>query len=235
MHCGSTHHIDGFGVEGTPNSKTAASLGFCTCFAIVPVTAAVFHFAYFTSTRTHVQCSRANRTPPLLVCESHDVHSKAGSFPISWFSHVLGHCDGWFLHVLGHCSGQRSCVSCTYVTLYRAGRAKPTIKDRPKDQSDQSVYRTDPLEIWDRPAERSEFKKLDAAGRFESFFSLSLERERSAGEMARRCRYAAPSVLDRHQKFCESAARLGGYVEFKWRSNGERATDRARIKALWTH
>ena len=71
--------------------ETAASLGFCTCFAIVPVTAAVFHFAYFTSTSTHVQCCRANRTPPLLVCESHDVH--ASSFPISWFSHVLGHCD----------------------------------------------------------------------------------------------------------------------------------------------
>ena len=118
---------------GNSEQETAASLGFCTCFAIVPVTAAVFHFAYFTSTSTHVQCSRANRTPPLLVCESHDVHSKAGSFPISWFSHVLGHCDGWFLHVLGHCSGQRSCVSCAYVTLYRAGRAKPTIKDRPKE------------------------------------------------------------------------------------------------------
>ena len=110
-----------------------------TCFAIVPVTAVVFHFAYFTTTSTHVQCSRGNRTPPLLVCESHDVYSKASFFPISWFSHVLGHCDGWFLHVLGHCSGQRSCVSFAYVTLYRAGRAKPTIKDRPKDQSDQYI------------------------------------------------------------------------------------------------
>ena len=69
------------------------------------------------------------------------------SFPISWFSHVLGHCHGWFLHALGHCPGQRSCVSFAYVTLYRAGRAKPTIKDQPKDQSDQSVYRTDQLEI----------------------------------------------------------------------------------------
>ena len=68
--------------------------------------------------------------------------SKASSFPISWFSHVLGHCHGWFLHVLGHCPGQLSCVLC-----HRAGRAKPTIKDRPKDQSDQSVYRTDQLEI----------------------------------------------------------------------------------------
>ena len=34
--------------------ETAASLGFCTCFAIVPVTAAVFHFAYFTTTNTHI-------------------------------------------------------------------------------------------------------------------------------------------------------------------------------------
>ena len=55
---------------GNSEQETAASLGFCTCFAIVPVTAAVFHFAYFTSTTTstHVQCIRGNRTPPLLVC-----------------------------------------------------------------------------------------------------------------------------------------------------------------------
>ena len=132
--------------SGNSEQETAASLGFCTCFAIVPVTAAVFHFAYYTRTTssTHVQCCRGNRTPPLLVCESHDVHSKPIiSFPISWFSHVLGHCHWWFLHVLGHRSGQRSCVSFAYVTLYWAGRAKPTIKD----QSGQSVYQTDQLEI----------------------------------------------------------------------------------------
>ena len=53
VHCGSTHHLWS---GGNSEQETAASLGFCTCFAIVPVTAAVFHFVYFTS--THVQCSR---------------------------------------------------------------------------------------------------------------------------------------------------------------------------------
>ena len=112
------------------------------CFAIVPVTAAVFHFAYFTSTNTHAQCSRGNRTPPLLVCESHDVHSKASSFPIIWFSHVLGHCHGWFLHVLGHCFGQRSCVSFAYVTLYRAGACEAN-DQRSAQRSVRSVSASD--------------------------------------------------------------------------------------------
>ena len=109
---------------------------FCRCFAIFTVTAAVFHFAYFTGTSTHVQCSRANRTPPLLVCESHDVHSNELLVPSRSvklkkkkpdqlvFRTYLAICDGWFLHVLGHCSGQRSCVSFAYVTLYRAGRCE---------------------------------------------------------------------------------------------------------------
>ena len=96
-----------------------------------------------------------------------------------------------------------------------------------KDQSGRSVADSSRAES----SARSETLRVGS----ESFFSLSLEHQRSAGEMARRCRYAPPSVLDRHQKFCKSAARLDGYVEFKWRSNGERATDRARIKAPWTH
>ena len=44
----------------------------------------------------------------------------------------------------------------------------------------------------------------------ESFFSLSLERQRSAGEAAHRCRYhgcARASVFDRSRKFYESAQR----------------------------
>ena len=158
----------------------------------------------------------------ILRINFYDVYSKASSFPISWFSHVLGHCHGWFLHVLGHCPGQRSCVSFAYVTLChraQAGRAKPTIKDRPKDQSDQSGYPTDQLEIWDRPAESSE-KKLDAASRFESFFSLSLEGERSAGETAHRCTHTGASVFARRQKFCDSAARLDGLAKLSSRSNG---------------
>ena len=63
-------------------------------------------------------------------------------------------------------------------------------------------------------------KKLDCASRSESFFSLSLERERSAGETAHQCRYTGASVFERRQKFCESAACLDGLVKLNSRSNG---------------
>ena len=59
---------------------------------------------------------------------------------------------------------------------------------------------------------RKFWKKLDAASRFGSFFSLSLECQRSAGKTARRYTYTGASVFDRRQKFCESAARLDGLV-----------------------
>ena len=64
-------------------------------------------------------------------------------------------------------------------------------------------------------------KKLDAASWFESFFSLSLERQRSAGEMAQRWTYTGASVFDRCQKFCESAARLDGLANLRF---GNRTT-----------
>ena len=71
-----------------------------------------------------------------------------------------------------------------------------------------------------RSTGRTVWKKLDAAGRFESFFSLSLERERSAGETAHRCTHTGASVFDRRQKFCDSAARLDGLAKLNSRSNG---------------
>ena len=50
-----------------------------------------------TTSSTHIQCSRGNRTPPLLVCESHDVHSKAIiSFQISGFRTYLAIVTGGF-------------------------------------------------------------------------------------------------------------------------------------------
>ena len=67
---------------------------------------------------------------------------------------------------------------------------------------------------------RKFWKKLDTASRFESFFSLSLERERIAAETAHGCRYTGASVFGRRQKFCESAARLDGLAELGSRSNG---------------
>ena len=71
-----------------------------------------------------------------------------------------------------------------------------------------------------RRSRRKLWKKLDAACRFESFFSLSLERERSVGETAHRCRHTGASVFDRRQKFCDSTARLDGLAKLSWRSNG---------------
>ena len=65
-------------------------------------------------------------------------------------------------------------------------------------------------------SERSETVRVGS----ERFFSLSLERQRSAGEMASFGTYSPPFVLDRQQKFWKSAARLDRYVEFttalKW-------------------
>ena len=158
IHCGSTHHIDP-GVEGTPNSKPPHLSVFARALPLSRSLQLSFILRILlVQAHTFNVVERTGSTPPILVCESHDVHSKASSFPISWFSHVyLAIVTGGFCTCLAivpvsaavfhlrmlHCTGQ-------------AGRAKPTIKDRPKDQSDQSVYRTDPLEIWDRPAERSE-------------------------------------------------------------------------------
>ena len=71
-----------------------------------------------------------------------------------------------------------------------------------------------------RSTGRKVWKKQDAAGRFESFLSLSLERERSAGETAHRWTHTGASVFDRRQKFCDSAARLDGLAKLSSRSNG---------------
>ena len=72
-----------------------------------------------------------------------------------------------------------------------------------------------------RRSRRKRWKKLDAVSRFESFFSLSLERQRSAGKVAHRCTHTGSSVFDRRQKYCLSVAHLDGLVNLRLRSNGE--------------
>ena len=115
------------------------------------------------SVQAHTINVVGNRKPPLLACDSHGAYVCNKVVP----SRSVGFCTET---LLGHCfivpGGFCTCSAIVPVTAavfplrillcHRAGRAKPTIKDRPKDQSDQSVYRTDQLEIWDRPAERSE-------------------------------------------------------------------------------
>ena len=106
--------------------------------------------------------------------------------------------------------------------------------------TDQWLYLTDQLEIWDRPAESSEACERSLtlpprASRFERFFSLSLESERSGGETANRCRYTGASVFDRRQKFCESAARLDGLPKLSLCSNGVEGQIEPENKAPWTH
>ena len=59
------------------------------------------------------------------------------------------------------------------------------------------------------------WKQLDAASWFESFSSLSLQRQQSAGKTARRYMYTGASVFDRRQKFCGSAARLDRLVNLR--------------------
>ena len=69
-----------------------------------------------------------------------------------------------------------------------------------KDQSHQSGYLTDRLcDI--RSSHWKLLKKLDAASRSESFFSLSLERQQSAGKIAQRCTHTGAYVFYRRQKF----------------------------------
>ena len=213
---------------GNSEQETAASLGFCTCFAIFPVTAAVFHFAYFTSTSTHVQCSRANRTPPLLVCESHDVHSKASSFPISWFSHVLGHCDGWFLHVLGHCSGQRSCVHLRMLHCTGQGVRSQRSKIGPKiSQISLHIGQISWRFEIDRP------KGLKEARRCRSVRKLLFP---FAGARAK-CARNGPSMhthggirVRQTPRVCDSAARLDGLAKLNSRSNGLEGQTEPEIK-----
>ena len=136
----------------------------------------------------------------------------------------------FFAHAWPLSRSAQLCFICVcYIVPGRPGRAKPTIKDRPKDQSDQSVYRTDPVGDL-RSTGGKVRKKLDAAGQFESFFSLSLERERSAGEMAHRCTHTGASVFDRRQKFCDSASRLDGLAKLSSRSNGLEGQTEPEIK-----
>ena len=95
--------------------------------------------------------------------------------------------------------------------------------------SERSVVRSEIVES----RSRRKFCKnlyLYAASRFESFFSLSLERQRDAGKTARRCTYTGASVFDRRQKFCESTARLDGLVNLRKRSNGVEGQIKPEIK-----
>ena len=86
-------------------------------------------------------------------------------------------------------------------------------------------------DIWQISCEISEIeapkvlKKLDAASRFESFISFSLESQRNAGKMAHQCTYTSASVFDKRQKFCESAPRLDGLANLRF---GDRTTEPER-------
>ena len=106
----------------------------------------------------------------------------------------------WSTHVVRkpwHCRPGKPCETCTWL----------------RSKISRDIWQIS-CEIW-RLARQEFWKKLDAASRFKSFFSLSLERQRSAGEKAHRCTYTGASVFDRRQKFCEPAARLDGLVNLR--------------------
>ena len=211
--------------SGNSEPETAASLGCCTCFAIVPVTAAVFHLAYFTrmhtSTTFNVVEGTGHRTAASLLRESHcdDAYSKAGFFPISWFSHVLGHCHGWFLHVLGHCPGQgvRSQRSKIGPKISQISRYIGQIRWR--------------FEI-DRP------KGLQEARRCRSVRKLLFPFSRARAKCGRN----GPSMhthggirVRQTPKVLRLRSSFGRAGETKFAPKWVGRTDRARNKALWTH
>ena len=141
-------------------------------------------------------CSRGNREPPLLACDSNDVYRTARSFPIRWFLHMLGQCPG---HL---------CFSCV---LYSAtGLACEANYQRSAQRSVRSVGISD-RSVGDlrwTGRKHWNWKELDAASRFESFFSLLLECKRSAGETAHQCRYTGHP--------CSSEAKSFASLQLVW-------------------
>ena len=120
-------------------------------------------------------------------------------------------CRHWSVHIVGNVLSTTAYSSI----VHRARHAKHQrgFDHRSVGISDRSVgdLRLTGGKFW---------KKLEAASRIESFFSLSLEREWSADETANRSMYIGATVFDWRQKFCESAARLDGLGKLSARSNG---------------
>ena len=81
-----------------------------------------------------------------------------------------------------------------------AGRAKYS-----RAVDERSVGRSVAESSRAESSQRSETKRVGS----ENFFSLSLERQRSAGKMDCRCRYTLPSVFDRHQHFFKIRSSFG--------------------------
>ena len=132
-------------------------------------------------------------------------------------------CRHWNVHVVGDVLS--TMAHCSIVPWARhAKQARGFDHSRSVGISDRSVgdLRSTGWKFW---------KKLpDAASRFESFFSLSLERERIAGETAHRCRYTGASMFDRRQKVCESTARLDSLAKLSSRSDGVEGQIEPEIK-----
>ena len=84
-------------------------------------------------------------------------------------------------------------------------------------------------------AESSQRSKTLPVGS-ESFFSFSLELQQSASKMAGGGRYARAFVLDRRQKFGESAARSDGVVELtmaqKWGTTDKQNPNKSAVDPL---
>ena len=152
------------------------------------------------------------------------------------------------LAIIVHCPGHY--VSFAYFT-FPAGRvceACTAFDQRSVGISDRSGVRS---EIVYQAQEFSKNLAYDAASRFEGFFSLSLERQRSAGKMAHQCTYTGirkgvlctakkkintpliPVQQTAHVLRVRSSFGRAGKPTFAPKWGGR--TGRARNKAPWTH
>ena len=207
--------------SGNSEQETAASLRFCTCFAIVPVIAAVF------------QCSRGNRTPPLLVCESHDVYS----YKQSWFlPDQLVFARTWPLSRVVFARAwplSRSAQLCfTHIVPGRACEANdPKIGPKISQISRYIGQISWRFEI-DRP------KGLKEARRCRSVRKLLFPFVRARAKCGRNGRSMhthGGSRVRQTPKVLRLRSSFGRTGETKFALKWVGRTDRARNKALWTH
>ena len=187
---------------------------------------------------------KKKKSLPLDLTRVQLIYGKAFSLSISPFlcsPTLTFSCTDWLMirgrccvHVLDfilaqlpYCSSLSTAMVFTQQQCKRARRAKCacTVSRRLVGISDRSAVRSEIVHA--ESSQRSQTLRIGS----DSFFSLLLECQQSAGVMAHRCRYSGASVFDRRRKFWESAARSGGLAK---KSFDDRQTE-PENKALCTH
>ena len=173
-----------------------------------------------TSTSTHVQCSRGNRKPPLLACDSHNVYTKLL---------VPSRSVGFRTYLAIVRGGYCTCLAIVPVSGVRSQRWKisPKISQISRDNRPIS-WRSE----IDRP------KVLKEAGCSQSVRKLLFPFARARAKCGRN----GPSMhthgvirLRPTPKVLRLRSSFGRAGETKFALKWVGRTDRARNKALWTH